>query len=351
MNDFTTQQLRYTQIFIACILVSLLYMLSQSISGGIASFEANLPGRALLIQNFSRLRLKMGDRVFPVAVVGKDGWMELSVGYSMDVFQNIPTLPSGGSESIQKNLKILYDKLRERNITLVVVIVPVKSTIYPEMIPSEIHKIGPQPELDTLVDLLHKEGPPVLLDLRPALQDARQKKQIYYKTDTHWNVYGAFTAYQEILNTLSPSYPELAPKNIKSFNITVTPPYLHDIAKGIGANHILENGYLLTIPQDDVNWIVYDDDTSVMKVATSSREKLPKLLMYHDSFGGYFLNKFLAPHFSQSTFILSTSTYPDTLTFKQIEATKPDIVILEFVERNQFLLYNFLNNFGLEAEK
>ena len=102
MNDFTTQQLRYTQIFIACILVSLLYMLSQSISGGIASFEANLPGRALLIQNFSRLRLKMGDRVFPVAVVGKDGWMELSVGYSMDVFQNIPTLPSGAARVYRK---------------------------------------------------------------------------------------------------------------------------------------------------------------------------------------------------------------------------------------------------------
>jgi alginate O-acetyltransferase complex protein AlgJ len=354
MNDFTSQRQRYTQIFVTFILISSLYMLSQSISGGFASFEANLPGRGFLIQNFSRLRLKIGDRVFPVAVVGKNGWMELSVGYSMDVFQNIPTLPSGGRESIQKNLKILYDKLRERNITLVVVIVPIKSTIYPDKIPSEeIQKASTQAELDMLVDLLQKDGPPILIDLRPAFLEARQKREIYFRTDTHWNAYGALIAYQEILNRLSQSYPELAPNKINSFKVTVTPPYLHDIAKGIGANHLLENGYIITPPQDDVNWIIYDDNdsTRTMKIATSSRDKLPTLLMYHDSFGGYFLNKIIASHFSQSTFISNTSTYPDTLTFKQIEATKPDIVILEFVERNQFLLYNFLNNFGLEAEK
>ena len=230
MNDFTSQRLRYTQIFVTFVLASFLYIsLFQGLSDGFASFEAKLPGRAFLIQSFTRLRLRMGDHVFPLVLVGKDNWLELSTVPSLDNYQNVPILPPGGLKSIQKNLKILYDKLRERNITLVVVIVPNKSTIYPDKMPSEIQKIGAQSELDLLVDLLQKKGPPVLIDLRPALQEARQKKQIYYTTDTHWNPYGAFSAYRAIMNRLSQSYPELAPRKISSFRVRVTPPRKRDL--------------------------------------------------------------------------------------------------------------------------
>ena len=37
-----------------------------------------------------------------------------------------------------------------------------------------------------------------MLDLRPALREAKAKEQVYYKTDTHWNWRGAFAAYRVI---------------------------------------------------------------------------------------------------------------------------------------------------------
>lgn len=349
MSDFTTYRLRYTQIFVICVLASFLYMLSASLSGGLTSFDENLQGRKLLIENFTRLRLKIGDRVFTQALIGKDGWLEYTGGRNLDVFQNIQTLPYGDHKDIQKNLKILYDELRQRNITLVVVIAPNKATIYPDKLPSEIQKIGAQSELDMLIDRLKQKGPPILIDLRPALEEGRQKREIYYKTDTHWNSYGVLIAYREIMKNLSQSYPELAPNNINRFKVKEGKPYVHDISALMGAANLLETGYTITPAKNDLNWIIYNNDPIAMSVATSSQDKLPKLLMYADSFGTP-LFPLLAPHFSQSTFIQNLSAYPDTLTFQQIEATKPDIVILEFVERYQSVLYEFLNNFNPEAK-
>ena len=66
---------------------------------------------------------------------------------------------------------------------------------------------------------------------------------------------------------------------------------------------------------------------------------------------GTILDPLLAPHFSQSTFIEYHSSYSETDTFKQIEITKPDVVVIEFVERYQFLMYGFLGNYGLKTGK
>lgn len=349
MSDPTIYRMRYSQIFALCILTSFLYMLGQSLPGGLANFGTNLPGRKLLIENFTRLRLKMGDRVFNQALVGKDGWLEYTGGQNLDFFQNNPILSSGERRDLKKNLKILYEELRERNILLVVVIAPNKATIYPDKLPSEIQKIRERSELEMLVNQLGKEGIPVLLDLRPALQEARQRRDIYYRTDTHWNAYGALIAYQEILKSLSKSYPGLAPNNIDSFTITTNQPSVRDISALMGTNQLLETGYAIAPIKDDLSWIRYSEGPLAMKIATSSKDKLPKLLMYYDSFGDYLI-PLLAPHFSQSTFIFNLSSYPDTLTLKQIEVTKPDIVIIEFVERYQYNLYNFLNNYGLEVK-
>jgi alginate O-acetyltransferase complex protein AlgJ len=354
MSDFITYRLRYSKIFVVAILTSLLLILSLSLPSGFTNFEENLPGRKLLIEGFTMLRLKLGDRVFAQALVGKDGWLEYTSAENLDFFQNTATLPVGGLENTQSNLRILYDELSQRNITLILVIVPNKATIYPDKLPDEIQKIGTQSELDMLADLLEQQGPPVLIDLRPALQKARQKRDIYYKTNTHWNGYGAAIAYREILKKLSGDHPEIAAKHINDFTIKTGQPSLHDIAALMGANHLLETNYTVVPVENNVNWITYSSESLeinplAMRVATSSHDKLPKLLMYYDSFGVPLI-PLLAPHFSQSTFIPNSSSYPGSRTFKQIEASKPDIIILEFVERYQPRLYRFLNKFELEAK-
>jgi alginate O-acetyltransferase complex protein AlgJ len=349
MRDFTTYRLRYTKILAICILISLLYMASQIFIGGTASFDSNLLGRNWLIEGYTRLRLRIGDRVFAQGVVGKDGWLEY-MG-NLNSFQNVPTMPPNGNDFIQNELSILYDQLRQRNIMLVVVIAPDKSTIYPDKLPSEIQKISSQSELDKLVNLIKQKGPPVLVDLRPALENGRKTRPVYYNTDTHWNAYGALIAYREIMKKVSQGYPELVPEKISSFKITKGQSGVHDIATLIGATNLVEPFDNINFAAAGLSWVTYNNDYPLpIRIATSSQDKLPKLLMYTDSFGTI-LDPLLAPHFSQSTFIQYHSSYQDTDTFKQIEVTKPDVVIIEFVERFQSVIYGFLSNYGLETKK
>src|SRR5688572_12651085 len=204
MNTLTIWRYRYTQFFVICILSMLIYIMCQSLDGGISQLESNIWGRNLLISKFANLRLKMGDRVFSQGLVGKDGWLQFTAGGILDDFQNTMQF---SPKNIQQNSQLLYEKLQAQNITLVIIIVPNKDTIYPEQLPDEIQKINEQSRLDLLVAYFKKYGPPVLIDLRPALQRARQEETIYYKTDTHWNNLGSFAAYSEVMQVLSRSNP------------------------------------------------------------------------------------------------------------------------------------------------
>ena len=74
---------------------------------------------------------------------------------------------------------------------------------------------------------------------------------------------------------------------------------------------------------------------------------LPKLLMFHDSFGVTYLNDYLSMNFGQSDFIHldSASQY---LTKESILQFKPDVIIIEIAERNLELLPDYLSGFAPE---
>lgn len=68
---------------------------------------------------------------------------------------------------------------------------------------------------------------------------------------------------------------------------------------------------------------------------------LPSLLIYHDSFGSWDLNNFLAMNFSR-IFYVHRSSSPLFLNKQTIEQFSPDIMIYEVVERDVDVLKNDL---------
>ncbi|MGC1377653.1 MAG: hypothetical protein WA821_15570, partial [Anaerolineales bacterium] len=330
MNS-ATLRLRYTQFFALCLLGFSLYITTQSLAGGISQFESHLWGRPLLITSFTNLRLTLGDRVFPQAVVGKDGWLEY--GKELDTYQNADKPSLNALKTTQQKLQELYEELRKRNITLILVIPPNKATIYPDKLPDGIQPPNPKSKLAAFTTYIQQHGPPVLVDLRPALLDGRKQQDIYYKTDTHWNAYGAFIGYTEIMRALSKTYPQLAPKSLKDFKIITSQPYAHDIPQIMGATTLLEPKAIFDPKENDLSWVTLNDDNPVpLQVSTTSKKDLPALLMYVDSYGDG-MKDFIAPHFSKATFILTSTEYPDALSLKTIDIVKPDVVIVEVVER------------------
>ncbi|MCK5830112.1 MAG: hypothetical protein KAH20_07380 [Methylococcales bacterium] len=97
--------------------------------------------------------------------------------------------------------------LKKRGIEYIYVIVPNKHSIYFDKMPEYISKLNTFSATDQLVSYLQKHTPVNLVDLRPALLEAKKKNQVYFKTDSHWNFYGTNTAQFEIMKKIGTLFP------------------------------------------------------------------------------------------------------------------------------------------------
>ncbi len=345
MFNLSSLRYRYTQFFVLFLLCSTVYVMTQSIGSGITNFQDNLYKKNFLIGTANLLRIKMGDRVFTGALLGKDGWMEYTGEGNLDDFQN--KKHSIDNKNIAKKLTTLNEYLKSQGITLLIVVAPNKATIYPDKLPEQIKSLPIQSRLDSLVSYLENEKLPVLLNLGPALKTSRQYLDVYYKTDTHWNGHGAYIAYTTIINSLRSSYPELKPYNTTDLDLVTSDPGLHDIPMLMQINFITEpfiyfqprKPFVQTLPLD--NYFGYNRSSWIPD------SNLPTLLMFHDSFGDNSLNEYLSMNFEKSNFIRLQSM-PQYLTKETIQQFKPDVIIIEIAERNLEQLKKYISNFTSE---
>ena len=185
---------------------------------------------------------------------------------------------------------------------MLIVVAPDKASIYPDKLPEQIKSLPPQSKLDKLISYLKNNNLPVIVDLRPVLRAARQDQDVYYKTDTHWNGYGAFVAYTTIINALGSSYPELKPYKTADLELVTTGPGVHDIPRLMHANFITEPSLFFVPKETFVQTLhpgAYDGYNQFSSIQDS---KLPTLLMFHDSFGVMNLNALLKYEFWEIPF-------------------------------------------------
>lgn len=310
---------------------------------GYSSFEAHFYQKHQLIEAYNRLRMKIGDRVFPQVLVGENRWLEYIPDGNLNDFQNFSGSDPQILSSIQQKLITLNEQLKQRNITLVVVIAPNKATIYPEYMPGEIKKAGEKSRLDQFLALMGNDSR-IVLDLRPDLQAGRKTQHVYYRTDTHWNPYGAYIAYQQIMNSLSVTHPDLAPFALDNFILKEKPPEPLDLVRILGADFLTES--LIVIKPKfrsnaEIQWLIAASSRkSVAKSWASDNGQDIRLLMYHDSFG-LGLIPFFQHHFREATYIQLDL---NSITLSAIDRYQPDVVIIEIVERGLGLLDLFLSN-------
>jgi alginate O-acetyltransferase complex protein AlgJ len=321
----------YTQFFVFSMLCSLIYVMVQSISSGVANFQDHFYKKDFLIGKANLFRMKIGDRVFPNVLLGKDGWMHYTGDGELNYFQN--TTKMENEKDLVKKLEALNQYLKSQGITLLIVVAPDKSTIYPDKLPEQIKPLSTQSWLDSLMSYSGENNMPLIVDLRPALITARQDQDVFYKTDTHWNGYGAFAAYKAIINVLKNPYPQLKPYEISDLNLKlVTKPDIHDTPKMIGINTIKEPTVFIAPKKSFVQTLHPVESYGYNQFSYIPDSKLPILLSFHDSQGAHYLNDYLSMNFGKSYFIHYLSM-PQYLTKESIEQFKPDIIIIEIVER------------------
>jgi hypothetical protein len=228
--------------------------------------------------------------------------------------------------------------LAQCRITPFVFIAPNKQSIYPE----KLRKFSAPYLPSRIDDVLEKVGPltrAMLIDPRAELRAAKPRYPVplYTPSDTHWNQLGAFIAYQKIVTALAQSNaidrPELG--TLDRYDIESTPTAGGDIATR-----------LLYAPRE------YPDELVTLRPKTASDAMPPvaevaaqvirnsqgkgRLLLQGDSFSPW-LAALLARHFAE-VHIFRTPDFPWTFDGKLVRDVKPDVALIEIVERNLNLL-------------
>jgi hypothetical protein len=317
-------------------ILSISFAFSPNIS--LTTLSTDFRWRKPLINFYSSIRLKLGDRVFSKAVIGKEGWVFFADVASIKDYQNSEPLDEMKLDFFQKRLSDLSTSLDEQGITLLIVIPPNKSTIYPQYMPDEIPVLNENSRLDQFIERMNEEKIKVI-DLRPVLLSASKNQDVYYKVDTHWNEAGAYYGYYEIINSLTNHDSRLIPHPLSDYEYVYQNDLLNpDLPGVLGIPSIKEERwvFLPKFPVQETKTLRLNlsDGRHVSKM-TGQNDQLPSLLIYHDSFYSAHsaLSHFMEPHFKEITGVLFN---PDKniWSLDWIQQEEPDIVIIEIVERN-----------------
>jgi hypothetical protein len=337
----------YSIGFLAAVLILLLSFLALP-GVSLTSLSEQFRWRTDLIRSYNTLRFKAGDHVFNNAVVGTHGWIYYMGGLSIREYQHTDPLGQRTLKALQTELDQLNADLAKEGKTLLLVIPPNKPTVYPEYMPQQIPVIGATSRLDEFAAYMRSNGQTRVVDLRSTLINASKTQLTYYKTDSHWNDLGAYYGYVDILNALSTEYPVLKPHALSDF---IYEPdgsgTLTDLPGTMGLFPFEEDGPRLTprFPSQTETISAPLADGTDMLLTTNQDQQLPRLLIFGDSFYDS-LAKFLEPHFSHIT-ALTYRRPPGRAGSRlayQIHTDKPDIVIIECVERGLEELFPLLES-------
>jgi alginate O-acetyltransferase complex protein AlgJ len=341
MQKQTSRQ--YSFLFIAAFFLILIMQLSVR-----DLTLLTLPERFLwrddLIKALNNVRFYIGDRVFPNAIMGRDGWMYYTGDKSIGDFQKILKVNPRETRASLENLAAFDGWVEENDGKLFWVVAPDKQTIYPQYMPDEIPVLGEFSRFDRVLTQWMELGLDVdLIDLRAPLTEASTVYQVYQKGDTHWNCIGAYFAYQEVMDRVSTIYPDVTSYSLTDYEIKYLNPGIRDIPGMLGIQH-LEDGVVLSpkhAPSHLTTEEVKLEYKGSARVVENERKDLPTALVIHDSFYPACFNYFFEQHFSR-TYSIPYAFVKDYAAL--IEEQKADIVIVETVERYLLTRLSYINS-------
>lgn len=168
------------------------------------------------------------------------------------------------SKELHRRTELLIDRARaykEQGIDYYVLIGPAASSIYPELLPEKAQHVRHNNLYNEFIEhwLRHGDGTTVI-DVKAPLIEKKYTSlssvlgtttdsftPLYYKYDHHWSDYGAYIAYQELMERLSAKHPCLKPLPLSSFTIEYREAK-NALARIIGLDRILKERRIHLIP-------------------------------------------------------------------------------------------------------
>ena len=280
-----------------------------------------------MVNNFKYHVLK--DKIFTGLIANQDGWLAYTGEKSLDDFQNADQFTSGELENIRARLNNLCSKLTESGIKLIIVVPPNKNTIYPEYMPFEITQMNKESRLDQVMTIWSDTDNCKMVDLRNILFEAKKNNKVYYSTDTHWNQFGAFLAYQELAKIMKIDFPAIKVRSLSDFQLGLS-IFSGDLRGGnFGHFDLSEETVNLQFkfkPNYSSRYFTSPEGVNMI-ITHSSENTLPKAIFYRDSFFTA-VYPYISEDFSEAYYFWSQN-----IDFEWVNLKKPDYLILEVAER------------------
>ncbi len=302
-------------------------------------FDDHFGFRAALVRWYGETRFFwLGVSPSSTVVKGRDGWLFYADDSGLDDYLNDKPFTGDELEAWRRTLEDTERWLASRGIAFVFTVAPDKHVIYPEEMPGSLHRVHDQSRTDQLLAYLRRMTTVTVVDVRPALLEAKKKDRLYYLTDTHWNDRGALVAYQLLVGAVRAKVPSVPPAAERDdFRPVERQIEGQDLAGMIGLTRVLHETALDLEPRQARRARVVDppgvtDPTAeegwiVTEISGSS---LPRAVIVRDSFASG-LAPFLSEHFSRAVY--EWQNYVDLQT---IVNEKPAVVIQEIVGRHQY---------------
>ncbi|MFC1687750.1 hypothetical protein ACFL0L_04165 [Patescibacteria group bacterium] len=302
-------------------------------------FSDNFGFRSILVHAGSLLHVGLlKSSPTHQVVIGKDDWFFFGGGNVIDDFRGAIPLTDRELKSIKDNIEQQRELLANQGIDFYILVSPNKTSIYPEFLPSNIEKVGEQTRLDQIVTHLSEHSDFVIIDPREKLIKIKEKNFAYEKTGTHWNEYGAFVAYSELINEVRKNYPNIPAPDINNFELRTEIVGGSDLAILLSLQNqkqdelVYVDPFTPRIAQDASVAFENPNPNPVMPLVAKevANNELPHALIFRDSFTNHLI-PYLSEDFSRSVYVWMYKIDPEI-----VELEKPDIVILEVSERNLF---------------
>jgi hypothetical protein len=287
--------------------------------------------------HYSLLKTSISDSV----IIGKQGWLYYTAEGLMDDYHgkikmNDRDMKNASDFFVRLNKYI--EKQSEGRTKFIVVVCPNPQTIYPEYLPEyEKYNIGNPSRLDQYISYFKQHNGPDILDIRPALLKIKENSQewLYYPNDTHWNTLGAEVAFLELINRINGLG---IPVQIPHYTINKVTPWSGDLTRTIAAKSVPKSS-LHNVVFDDVSVQAHSGWNDLIYKQTSTISNGLSIAIFGDSYS-ISLRTFIGGTFDQSYFLMSSIIEDVNMV---LLTYKPDIIVLEFVERvlyiwNQFVL-------------
>ncbi|MEE2710872.1 MAG: hypothetical protein VYA69_14905, partial [Gemmatimonadota bacterium] len=298
------------------------------------------------------------DRV----IVGGQGWSFLNnVDDSMSYYRVTRPFTEDDLEAWRQALEKKRDWLKRRSIHYVFMVAPNKHSIYGEYIPKKYNRIRSSSRLDQLVAYMKKNSSVRFADPRSALLSTKNEFDVFYKTDSHWNDRGGYTAYKVLMSYLQDWFPGMGYLPLSALNLEMKPsPQEHLWLMGLDVTDEVESEALHTrqaYTRDDsvlvskeinyvsakyeggsgaevaIPWRILRYEPGHIDLTRTSIPDLPDAVMFQGSFGPY-MQPYLSTHFNRIVYVNHYPHQRGSIDTTIINQERPDVVIQELIERD-----------------